>query len=178
MKRSDAVRKAFKSKDTLPLFSLDGLVRLPIFRPWALLFSLIYARLADPSVQLSQTESALRDVLLRVYQSIPGGIAKSNVSLPLLPATVQTVVTGLLGVYTVSWASRRWRNGLFKTPIRLSSIPGAWKKELAFVTGGANGIGKATVELLAEVSKDRCHDLSFLHLVSPRSLTHASLPRP
>ncbi|UZJ57558.1 hypothetical protein CBS101457_006878 [Exobasidium rhododendri] len=51
----------------------------------------------------------------------------------------------VLGLYFTRWFSNRWRNGIIPQR-RLNSE--TWPKELVLVTGGAQGIGKATCDRL------------------------------
>ncbi|KDN43958.1 NAD(P)-binding protein [Tilletiaria anomala UBC 951] len=122
------------------LFSLDGIVSLPIFNKWACLLYVIYRNIEPLYIdgRLLQAAHSPVQLLQFLYHNInPWSIVDARLKFAY----------AILGVYFGAWLNVRWRNGLLGAPQRIRGKK-EWGQELAFVTGGAQGIGKATVELL------------------------------
>ena len=119
--------------------SLETILSTPIFKKWVLLAFVLYrsTNLPYPPYPLSALSSfPLSSLALRA----PPSWAEADKSVKF--------AYGILAIYAGKWLSDRWRNGIFNKPARIRSQE-HWGREIAFVTGGANGIGKANVDLLA-----------------------------
>lgn len=122
-------------------FSLDGIGKLPIFNKYVLALYLLYR-----STPLSSLPLASLLQLSTVVKNL------RPLKLPAQSDPALKFTYAALACYIGYWMNNRWRNGLIVAPGRIKGQE-QWSKELAFVTGGAAGIGKATALMLAEVRK-------------------------